>query len=204
MKDNPPLPEKPEKAEEQEDQSSSFSLLSFLPNFITNKSSYLLLGFLMIAGVSGWLNLQQAATVDAFGDVLSVRAEIEEKEIEAAQLRKKSKDPETKPQHQDTARNDLKELNKEIEGLKESVSEELQDVQSSVASMVNGTWFWTIFIQVGAALFGAGIIAIVTNSKEDSRLRAASVLVIGSVVLFLLFSRIINLSVIDDLMRLGM
>ena len=151
----------------------------------------MMLGFLMIAAVSGWLNLKQARVIDSAGDVLDVMAEKDEINLSIAQLNKLKQDPETPPKDKEGISEDIREYNKRLNGLNFELSEQKLDVKENSASTLNGSWFWTIFIQVGAGLFGMGVIHIIQSKSEDPRVKSAAVMVIGAVVIFLLISRIL-------------
>lgn len=151
----------------------------------------MLIGFLMIAAVSGWLNLKQARVVDSAGDVLDVMAEKDDINLSIAQLNRLKKDPETKPKEKESIDEEIRDKNKRLNDLNFELSEQKLDVKENSAGVLNGSWFWTVFIQVGAGLFGMGVIHIIQSKNEDSRVRSAAVIVIGFVVIFLLISRIL-------------
>ena len=188
---------------EAEESSNSSSILGLLKHLPLPKSGYMMIGFLLIAAVSGWMNLKQAQTIDAFGDVLSAQAEIEDEQNQVDLLLKEKRHPETKDERKDKINERVKEHNKKISNTKDQLTEERLHVTANGAAMLNGTWFWTLFIQIGSAAFGIGIINVLMDKKEDNRIRSAAMFVIGFVAIFLLFSRLISMSVINDLMKLA-
>ena len=163
--------------------------------------SYLVVGFLLIAGVSAWLNLEQARTVDSIGDVLSVDAEIKDLNRQISTARELRNDPETKEEAKKGLNKDIEELNNKIGEKNKELAIQRQDVAENTAGLLNGSFFWSFLIQVGAAAFGIGIINIITCKKTDSRVRSAGLIVIGSVVIFLLLSRILTVSAYTDLIK---
>ena len=163
--------------------------------------SYLMVGFLLIAGGSAWLNLEQARTVDSIGDVLSVDAEIKDLNRQISTARDLRNDPETKEESKKGLNKDIEELNNKIGEKNKELAIQRQDVAENTAGLLNGSFFWSFLIQVGAAAFGIGIINIITCKKTDSRVRSAGLIVIGSVVIFLLLSRILTVSAYTDLIK---
>ena len=69
-----------------------------------SKQNLLLVGFVIIAVVSGWLSFKQACVVDAMGDVASLRADISELRNDISELKSEEKPDEEK----------IKELEEEI------------------------------------------------------------------------------------------
>lgn len=191
-------PPKPEASESQ-----PFYKKGVFKNIALPAPSYMLIGFMMIAIVSAWLNLEQAQTVDSYGDVLSEEAQVREIQTKLSKQHDLLKDTDTKLTAKDGIRDSIKKLNIELNDSKESLHQQKQDVLENSADMLNGSWFWTVFIQLGCAAFGIGLINIITSKKEDSRVRSAAILVIGAVVLFLLLSRILALSSVSGILHLG-
>jgi len=175
---------------EDNDTRNSSSLFS-LSNIPLPKAGYMMVGFLLIAAVSGWLNLKQAKTIDAQGDVLSSEAKISALVNQASSERERQNDPDTDPKVKQDIGKNLKTLNDRIDQERRNLINQKQDVKESAANLLNGSWFWTLIIQVGSAAFGIGVINIILSKKENPMVRSAAILVIGVVVVFMLLARLL-------------
>lgn len=152
------------------------------------KVSVLLVGFLLIAFVSGWLNFKQARVVDAAGDVVSIEAEVSELRLEIAQVQREM-DKATDGKNVER-RKKVETLNEEIKELKEvEIPEQRQDLKEAAAALPNGAIFWTILAQFGAAAIGVGLIRRFQDKNEDSRVRGTALIVLGAITILLLLSR---------------
>ncbi len=158
------------------------------------KPSLLLVGFLIIAVVSGWLNLKNAAAVDAFGDVVQLKADISEYEMDIDRLREVIIGKDTKEEEKKQAKAEVVELEDEIKSLRKEVIEQRVDAEQAAASIPNGSWIWTLLVQIGATLFGTGLVLAFTNESEDSRVRSTALLVLGAITIFILITRILGLT----------
>ena len=172
-----------------------------MPNLPPIASGYLMVGFLIVAAVSAWLNLEQAQTIDSVGDVASAEARMSKIRTQIESEREKINDSETKDKEKDAAREYIKELNDELEDVREDLKAQRQDVVENIAGMLNGSWFWTLLIQVGAAAFGIGLINLICSRKEDAMVRSAALIVIGAVIIFMLLSRVMIFSAASDAAR---
>ena len=141
-----------------------------------HKSGLLVIGFLVLAGSSLIFTWKQAAVVDAMGDVASVRAEINELQQEARE-------------------SDYKEKNKDkIEKLRdEELPAQAQDAQDALAALPNGAVLLTLLSQIGATIFGLGVISIFLQKEENERIRATALLIIGGMAFVLIAARFIYL-----------
>lgn len=141
-----------------------------------HKGGLLVIGFLVLAGSSLIFTWKQAAVVDAMGDVASVRAEINELQQEARE-------------------SDDKEKNKDkIEKLRdEELPAQAQDAQDALAALPNGAVLLTLLSQIGATIFGLGVISIFLQKEENERIRATGLLIIGGMAFVLIAARFIYL-----------
>lgn len=141
-----------------------------------HKGGLLVIGFLVLAGSSLIFTWKQAAVVDAMGDVASVRAEINELQQEARE-------------------SDYKEKNKDkIEKLRdEELPAQAQDAQDALAALPNGAVLLTLLSQIGATIFGLGVISIFLQKEENERIRATALLIIGGMAFVLIAARFIYL-----------
>lgn len=139
-----------------------------------SKGGFLVIGFLMMAAVSTILTFKQARAVDAMGDVASVQAEISELRREAA-------------------KSDDKDMNKEeIEELREEeLPDQMQDAREAMAALPNMAVIWTLLSQVGAAIFGLGVISIFLKEEENNVVRSTALLIVGGMVLTFIIARFI-------------
>ena len=149
-----------------------------------SKQNLLLVGFIIIAVVSGWLSFKQACVVDAMGDVASLKAEIFEIRNEMGELKSEEKPDE----------DEIKELEEELEELNKEMPGQRQDVESAAASLPNGAVIWVILIQIGAAVFGVGLIKMLQNSEESDRIRSMALLILGAFTIFLLLGKIVYMA----------
>jgi len=160
------------------------------------KPSFMMVGFLVIAFVIGWLNLKQAQLVDASGDVYSVKAEMDEVRHNLSKWNDKKNDSTTKADEKEKLKGDIEKANNELKDLQKDLSAQSLDVKYRKAAILNGSWLWTLILQIGAGLFGIGVINLVKSRTEESGVRAAAVVVIGAIVIFMLFSRAVITHVI--------
>lgn len=143
-------------------------------------SKFLVLGFLIMAGVSVILTFKQARAVDAMGDVAKVSSKIKELQREM--------------QDKDLDKEDRSDLKDKIEELQEEdLPEQREDAMKAAAALPNGAVIWTFLSQVGVAIFGLGVLAVFMKDEEQPIVRATALIVIGSVVLGFIASRYIYL-----------
>jgi len=143
---------------------------------IFSKGGLLIIGFLILAGCSLIFTFKQARVVDAMGDVASVRAEINE-------LQREARESEEEDLNAD-----------EIEQLRtEELPAQTQDAQNALAALPNGSVIWTLLSQLGAAVFGLGVISIFLKSDENDRIRSTALLIIGAMALTFIAARFIYL-----------
>ena len=143
-----------------------------------SRGGLLIVGFLIMAGASIMLTFKQARVVDAMGDVAAVQYEINDLQAEARESEDEDKNKE------------------EIEKLRsEELPEQRLDAQAALAALPNGAVFWTFLSQVGAAIFGLGVIRIFLKQDENEHVRAVALLVIAGMVLAFAAARFIYIMV---------
>lgn len=143
-----------------------------------SKGGFLVIGFLMMAAVSTILTFKQARAVDAMGDVASVQAEISELRQEAAEADDKDKNKE------------------EIEKLQdEELPKQRQDVREAMAALPNMAVIWTFLSQIGAAIFGLGVISIFLKEEENNVVRSTALLIVGGMVFTFIVARFIYMMI---------
>ena len=142
------------------------------------KGGFLIIGFLIMAGVSTVLTFKQARVVDAMGDIASVQAEINELQLEAQQS-----------DDDDINKYEIKELREE------DLPEQTLDAQNALAAFPNGAVIWSLLSQLGAAIFGLGVISIFLKTEENERVRSIALLVIGGMVFTFIAARFIYIMI---------
>jgi hypothetical protein len=152
---------------------------------IANKFSsgtLLLLGFLIMGGVSVILNFKQARAVDAMGDVAKVNAEIRQLKNEM--------------QEEGTDEGDREKLREKIEKLqKEDLIEQREDAINAMAALPNGAVLWSFLSQVGAGAFGLGVLGVFLREEEHPIVRSTALVVVGALILAFIIARTVYLLV---------
>lgn len=145
---------------------------------VTNlpKGGLLVIGFLILAGSGLVLTWKQAKVVDAMGDVASVQAEINE-------LQREAKDSDDA----DKNKEEIKELREK------DLPSQTQDAQEALAALPNGAVIWTLLSQLGAAIFGLGVISIFLKDSENERIRSTALLLAGGMAFTYIAARFIYL-----------
>lgn len=146
-----------------------------IPTNLT-KGGLLILGFAILAVSSTMMTWKQALVVDAMGDVASVQAEINELQQEAREDDDKEKN-----------KDEIKELREE------ELPSQMQDAQEALAALPNGAVIWTLLSQLGAAIFGLGVISIFLKTEENNVVRSTALLIIGGMVLTFIAARFVYL-----------
>lgn len=140
------------------------------------KGGLLVIGFLILAGSGLVLTWKQAKVVDAMGDVASVQAEINE-------LQREAKDSDDA----DKNKEEIKELREK------DLPSQTQDAQEALAALPNGAVIWTLLSQLGAAIFGLGVISIFLKDSENERIRSTALLLAGGMAFTYIAARFIYL-----------
>jgi len=140
----------------------------------------LVIGFLIMAGISVVLNFKQARVVDAMGDVAKVNAEIRGLRMEA--------------QEEGVDKDKRKKIEEELKELQEEdLPEQRHDAMQAMASMPNGAVMWTFLSQIGAGLFGLGVLSIFLKNEEHPVVRSTALLVSSGMVLTFVAARFVYL-----------
>jgi len=144
-------------------------------------SRLILLGFVIMAGISVVITYKQAHVVDAMGDVAKINAKIR-------QLRTDMQDEEDKG-----TREKLQEKIKKLE--EKDMPKQREQAMNAVAALPNGAILLTFISQIGAAAFGLGVLAVFMNGNEHHMVRSTCLIVIGAVVLSFITARYVYLIV---------
>ncbi|MDX1681417.1 MAG: hypothetical protein R3242_11895 [Akkermansiaceae bacterium] len=140
----------------------------------------LIIGFVVMGFVSVILNFKHARVVDAMGDTAKIQAEIGELTIELRELQEEEKPDEKK----------IKKLQERVEELREEdLPKQRQDATNAMAALPNGAIFWSFLSQIGAGIFGLGLLAIFMREEEHPAVRSTALIVIGGLIFALLIAR---------------
>ena len=165
------------------------SFMEKLSNMPTPPPSYLLIGFLIVAFVSAWQNLQQARVIDSYGDVVAIQAErVELERLEVGSSETLTKQKKGSKEYKLVEKN-IERIQADITKLRNDAKEEATQVPKAAAGTLNGSCIWTLIMQIGAAAFGVGVIAIICNKSEQAITKGAAIIVIGGLVIYMLTSR---------------
>lgn len=150
-------------------------MLAMIPLNLT-KNSLLIFGFLIMAACSVMMNFKQARVVDAMGDIASVKHKISE-------LRKDAAEEDISQEKRDKINEKIKELQDE------DIPAQQQDVSAAMAALPNGAVLWTFISQLGAGMFGLGILSIFIKEDENPVVRSTALLLVGGMILVLIIGR---------------
>lgn len=140
----------------------------------------LVIGFIVMGSVSVILNFKQARVVDAMGDAAKINAEIRSLNLDLNQLR----------QEEDIDKKKISKIEEKIEKLQtEDLPEQRQGATNAMAALPNGAVFWSFLCQIGAGIFGLGLLSIFMREDEHPAVRSTALIVIGGMILALLVAR---------------
>lgn len=140
----------------------------------------LVIGFIAMGSVSVILNFKQARVVDAMGDAAKINAEIRSLDLDLDQLRRE----------EDIDKKKISKIADEIEKLQtEDLPKQQQDATNAMAALPNGAVFWSFLCQIGAGIFGLGLLSIFMREDEHPAVRSTALIVIGGLILSLLVAR---------------
>ena len=89
----------------------------------------------------------------------------------------------------DKNKDEIKELREE------DLPEQTLDAQDALAALPNGAVIWSLLSQLGAAIFGLGVISIFLKTDENERVRSIALLVIGGMVFTFIAARFIYIMI---------
>lgn len=140
----------------------------------------LVIGFVVMGSVSVILNFKQARVVDAMGDAAKINAEIRSLNLDLDQMR----------QEEDIDKKKISKIEEKIEKLQtEDLPEQRQGATNAMAALPNGAVFWSFLCQIGAGIFGLGLLSIFMREDEHPAVRSTALIVIGGMILALLVAR---------------
>ncbi len=140
----------------------------------------LVIGFIVMGSVSVILNFKQARVVDAMGDAAKINAEIRSLNLDLDQMR----------QEEDIDKKKISKIEEKIEKLQtEDLPEQRQGATNAMAALPNGAVFWSFLCQIGAGIFGLGLLSIFMREDEHPAVRSTALIVIGGMILALLVAR---------------
>lgn len=140
----------------------------------------LVIGFIVMGSVSVILNFKQARVVDAMGDAAKINAEIRSLDLDLDQLR----------QEEDIDKKKIGKIEEKIQKLQtEDLPKQRQGATNAMAALPNGAVFWSFLCQIGAGIFGLGLLSIFMREDEHPAVRSTALIVIGGMILALLVAR---------------
>jgi len=151
-------------------------LLRFIPK---GKLNYFVVGFVIIAIVSTWLDLKKAAIVDAQGDISSLELKIAKEQKILSNLQDQYNNPNTDVKQKEKIDINIKKVTAKITKFNDKKSDERLDVLRAEVKQQNGIWFWTLVLKIGSAILGLGLIQMFTRDEENGYVRMAALIVLG-------------------------
>jgi len=154
-------------------------LLRFIPK---GKLNYFVVGFVIIAIVSTWLDLKKAAIVDAQGDISSLELKIAKEQKILSNLQDQYNNPNTDVKQKEKIDINIKKVTAKITKFNDKKSDERLDVLRAEVKQQNGIWFWTLVLKIGSAILGLGLIQMFTRDEENGYVRMAALIVLGYLI----------------------
>jgi len=164
------------------------------------KMNHLLVGFLVIAIVSSWIQLKRAAVEDDQGDVAKIELKAETINADIRELRKERNDDKTKEDRKTKIDDKIQDKEKDLEGLADDLKDAKMDVKKTMVSSLNGMYLLTILKSLGAIAFGIGLINMFSRQEEHSHVRMAALLILGY-IMAQVFLKGADSSLMDSIVR---
>ena len=143
--------------------------------------------------------MKQSYSIDKHSDVLKAKAVREELRNHQAELEKNVRSTSFSNEELELMSVKIEEVEFLIREQAFTIAEAETKLAKSVSFISSNATAWTIVLQIGSALFGLGILNVIVNTSEKTRVRSSALIVLGIFVLSLLLGRWISVIILSGM-----